>query len=441
MKCEKCRRVNQAGSKFCDKCGQPLQPALRLEKEPVVIKSASSKKGLWLGLSTIVLLLMAIAVALFLTMPNYNELQKALDDVQSGEDFYQLLTVEGVSDAEQKAQQAFWQQRSAVPAVKMALTALRNSDSDSVVVRDEPLQVERTKKFGLFDYYRITPIAVVVEATTNVPAVTLTLQDQTTALTANETTAVGKLLPGSYDYQVVWDSPFGKVEETRTFTTDNKDINADFDFYTVTLAGEKGRELNYFVNDAPLDAALLIDGELIVPQQQSFSLHTTFEEGGVTYTSDKLEIKDGAHEIKFVYPTYKNVAQVEKVAKAPVAPVYKDLVQIENATTMTIVRYLNLYTSGEANRLGEVISADSAFLGSQTKYLAGLNEQGITLGMMSYKVLSFTDIGNNTYRLLLNETFVVNEPGKDSRVVKQSATYDVTDFNGNFLITNYQFKN
>ena len=416
MKCENCRRVNQAGSKFCDKCGQPLQPSLRLEKK----ERTSSKKGLWLGLAAIIILV-ATAVALFLTIPNYNKLQKALDEVQSGEDFYQLLTIDGVSATEQKAQQAFWQQRNAAPAVKMGLTALRGGEGNALGVIGEPLQVERSKKLGIFEHYRITPLAVAVEATTNVSPVVIKVAGKDTSLTANEPTALGELLPGSYDYQVLWDSPFGKVEETRTLITDNEGIDATFDFYTVTLADAEGRELDYFVDDAPFDATLLTGNELIVPKQQSFSLHATFDEDGVTHTSDKLTIKDGVNHVTFTYPTYNNTAKAEEEAKA------------------TILRYLDLYTAGAFNRLGEVISANSAFLGSQTKYLSGLNKQGISVNLMSYDVLSFQELGNDSYRLNVNETFVVNEPGKYSKTVKQNVTYDITNFGGDFLITNYQF--
>lgn len=192
-------------------------------------------------------------------------------------------------------------------------------------------------------------------------------------------------------------------------------------FYTVTLTDAEGRELDYFVNDVPFDASLLTGNELIVPKQQSFSLHATFEEDGVTHTSDKLTIKDGVNHVTFTYPTYNNTAKAEEEAKA------------------TILRYLNLYTAGASNRLGEVISANSAFLGSQTKYLSGLNQQGISVNLMSYDVLSFQELGNDSYRLNVNETFVVNEPGKYSKTVKQNVTYDITDFGGDFLITNYQF--
>lgn len=78
------------------------------------------------------------------------------------------------------------------------------------------------------------------------------------------------------------------------------------------------------------------------------------------------------------------------------------------------------------------------YLGSQTKYLSGLNKQGISVNLMSYDVLSFQELGNDSYRLNVNETFVVNEPGKYSKTVKQNVTYDITNFGGDFLITNYQ---
>ena len=54
-------------------------------------------------------------------------------------------------------------------------------------------------------------------------------------------------------------------------------------------------------------------------------------------------------------------------------------------------------------------------------------------------MLSFQELGNDSYRLNVNETFVVNEPGKYSKTVKQNVTYDITNFGGDFLITNYQF--
>ena len=79
------------------------------------------------------------------------------------------------------------------------------------------------------------------------------------------------------------------------------------------------------------------------------------------------------------------------------------------------------------------------YFGSQTKYFSGFNKQGISVNLMSYDVLSFQELGNDSYRLNVNETFVVNEPGKYSKTVKQNVTYDITNFGGDFLITNYQF--
>ena len=421
MTCANCHHVNREGSQFCEKCGQPIEmqsKTLNLEKVSLPPQKRSSKKGLFVVLGLLVVL-GAVVIALVLTVPNYNKLQQSLDKVKNGKDFYELLTVGEVSEIEEKAQIKYWE-RNVAPVVQMGLTALRGKSADTLQVVDEPLKITRTKKFGVFDYYTITPIPVEVEGTTNVEPVMIMLKGKQTELLEDDEVELGEFLPGIYSYHVVWNSPNGKVKEERTFTTDDEVLRANFDFYTVGVPDTDGKDVRYLVDGEPLSDELVMANQLTVPTQEAFTLQAVFEEQGETHKSEIIEITNDLTDVTFTYPTYNNTAKAEEEAKA------------------TILRYLNLYTAGASNRLGEVISANSAFLDSQTKYLSGLNKQGISVNLMSYDVLSFQELGNDSYRLNVNETFVVNEPGKYSKTVKQNVTYDITNFGGDFLITNYQ---
>lgn len=215
VKPEVCDHTNNGSGNFCVKCGKPflnneelvtpIKQVTTDESSPVQRQKPPSTKN---KILVIVFggLLILLAVSWWIlekTVSNKDELIATLEQVVTSDDvdkFYDVLSVEDVSNAEEKAYKQYLEEKG-VSEIANELVKSVNTlhGSDELIIQASTKDVEtdqfnivKSKKFGLFQFYTIKPVKYKLLAETNDDSVELNFVDENKKLSTKKAIKIGE---------------------------------------------------------------------------------------------------------------------------------------------------------------------------------------------------------------------------------------------------------
>lgn len=455
VKPEVCDHTNNGSGNFCVKCGKPflnneelvtpIKQVTTDESSPVQRQKPPSTKN---KILVIVFggLLILLAVSWWIlekTVSNKDELIATLEQVVTSDDvdkFYDVLSVEDVSNAEEKAYKQYLEEKG-VSEIANELVKSVNTlhGSDELIIQASTKDVEtdqfnivKSKKFGLFQFYTIKPVKYKLLAETNDDSVELNFVDENKKLSTKKAIKIGEYLPGNYTYSIAWKNEIGSVEEEREFyvwPSKENVLEATFHYYEVDLTGGYYDEWDYITNGKPIDRKLINDGRILVPEGLEFTLKATFEEEGVVYESEDVKITDSIY-LTYSFPEYDEKLKndyIKETAEFDIASLIDD--------------YLYIYSNGDVAGLSSVISMDSAFYKEQTEYLQNLVNKNIEAVINDYEIIDRKENDDNSYTVTVNESYMIYKPDAETNVVNQKSIYTVKLIGSQYYITAFKLGN
>lgn len=463
--CSKCQTVNSGDNQFCNSCGFNLHETYVAEvptnENQRVLKNQSKKSFFKNKLVLVIGAVAIIAIAYFVLnmfMSNKSAIIKSLEEsAQTGKanGFMETLTVDNYSDAMVKSFKNLIEEEEDLSELSVtAKKVLTNMEDRNLELYNFTLpsgngeiKVEKTKKLGLFDIYKLTPqtVDIMKEETHNDRTVEITGLEKPLKL-KNEYFQ-GKVLPGEYTYTVTWDSVFGKVKSKHPMTITAQEVD-DFDFevpfYEETLFDRDDYpSATYFINGKEQDVSSNIDeyaNEISVPEGTEFDISAEIVENGIVYKSNVAHIKEGGKEV-LEFKKYKQDFFTADPSSYEDEEDSSSSLDDSASIDDTIDNYLSYYTSEELGRLSEVIDVNSAFYSSQYDYLSSQIDKGVEIDIDSYDILERTELSSNTYKVTVAEKYSIRNPGEDYKTVDQTSVYTVRYIEDDgFYITDFKIK-
>lgn len=464
-----CRAENKATNNFCSTCGSPLpteaassiklaktsaeapKTASRLEKKtstraekmgPSGNKKSSKRPFIIVG--SVVALCVIIFAIVFVTGSNKSSVLKQLDEaVNTGDasDFLSVVAMDDFSAIEKKAFRKMVEEQDSAQLATETIDTFEKMEKDNTATTDltfnsgqNKLTLINTKKWGLFTTYTIEPIAVAVTAPTAQANLKIKFDGKEEVLGTGTNTWERKLLPGDYDYTIIWDSPYGQVEKVFTGSVYNNYTNEWqtkmelFSPVSIPSAYED-KDLTFYVNGDKADV-LLEGNALLAPFNSAFNLQAKFEEAGKEYTSKMIKVNTTTS-TELVFADYGKKEQVAMPQQAEV----DNTADIEDEMTMLLNTYFAYYVNGDANSLSEVIAPGTEFLSSQTNYVRGLEAKGTQVDLRNYEIASINPLSSTEFIATVNEDYVVQKAGEAAKNIYQVSEYTVKNINGRYYMT------
>lgn len=468
-----CRAENKVTNNFCSTCGKPLpkeeipkipthvegaassikltktsaespKTTSRLEKKTVTpSKKKSSKKPLFIVGSIIALCVIAFAI-LFFTVGNKSSVLKQLDkasETGKASDFLSVVSMDDYSAIEKKAFGKMIEEENSAQLATETINAFEKMEQDNATTSDlafnsgqNKLTLLKTKKWGLFTNYAIEPTAAAVTVPTEQENLKIKFDGKEEALGMRTDTWERKLLPGEYDYTIIWDSPYGQVEKVFTGAVYNDYTNewkTDMELFSPVSIPSiyEDKELMFYVNGDKADV-LIENNQLLVPRNSAFDLQAKFEEDGKEYTSKTIKV-NSTTSTELVFEDYGKKEQTE----IPQQPEEDNTADVESDMTALLNSYFAFYVNGDANSLSEVIAPGTEFLSSQTNYVKGLQEKGTQVDLRNYQISSIKQLSSTEFITTVSEDYVVQKAGEASKDLHQVSEYTVKNINGRYYMT------
>lgn len=473
-----CRAENKVTNNFCSTCGKPLpkeeipknpthvegaassikltktsaeapKTASRLEKKTVTpIKKKSSKKPLFIVGSIIALCVIAFAI-LFFTVGNKSSVLKQLDkasETGKASDFLSVVSMDDYSAIEKKAFGKMIEEENSAQLATETINAFEKMEQDNATTSDlafnsgqNKLMLLKTKKWGLFTNYAIEPTSATVTVPTEQENLKIKFDGKEDELGRSADTWEQKLLPGEYDYTIIWDSPYGQVEKVFTGAVYNDYTNewpTEMELFSpVSIPSTyEDKDLTFYVNGDKADV-LIEDNQLVVPRNSAFDLQAKFEEDGKEYTSKTIKV-NSTTSTELVFEDYGKKEQ----AATPQQPeedttADNNTADVKAEMNTLLDAYFVYYVNGDANSLSEVIAPGTEFLNSQTNYVRRLQEKGTQVDLRNYQIASINKLNSTEFIATVNEDYVVQKAGEAAKNIHQVSEYTVKNINGRYYMT------
>lgn len=480
-----CRAENKVTNNFCSTCGKPLpkeetqkntvhaegaaspikltktsaeapKPASRLDKKPPTRaektvtpgNKKSSKKPLVIVGSIIALCVIAYAI-LFFTVGNKASVLKQLDEASEtgkASDFLSVVSMDDYSAIEKKAFTKMVEEENSAQLATETINAFEKMEKDNALTSDmafnsgqNKLTLVKTKKWGLFTNYAIEPTAVAVTAPTAQENLKIKFDGKEEELGMGADTWERKLLPGEYDYTIIWDSPYGQVEKVFTGAVYNDYTNewpTEMELFSpVSIPSTyEDKDLTFYVNGDKADV-LIEDNQLVVPRNSAFDLQAKFEEDGKEYTSKTIKV-NSTTSTELVFEDYGKKEQAATPQQPEEDTTADDnTADVEAEMNELLSAYFVYYVNGDANSLSEVIAPGTEFLSSQTNYVRGLQEKGTQVDLRNYQIASINKLSSTEFIATVNEDYVVQKAGEAAKNIHQVSEYTVKNINGRYYMT------
>lgn len=173
-----------------------------------------------------------------------------------------------------------------------------------------------------------------------------------------------------------------------------------------------------------------------------------------TLEGNTLIIQDDYEQVYFEKSTKKEVEQAFKSEEdeqtAEIEKVDSEEVEVSTESPFAVEvsfdrvdeflwYYLKAYADGDIQSLDEYIATSSPFYASQKSYMEKLNNQGIELEFVDHDLIELEEIGQNKYKVIVDEYFTLYHPEDGTKDISQTPIYTMEVLDGDLYLTDLKF--
>lgn len=458
--CSSCGATRKDSDKFCLNCGSKFES---IQKTKPIVSSidpiipTKNRKKRVIGLVSIGLVFAALFAAHFILQAKYDSSKKIIemnqafakgdsaeffsyfsvdDDIVSDEKgFYSFVESEGWEEIRNQLQS----ESKLVENGGLADIILDSEGNNFLSVVNEP------KFFGLYDNISFLVHPVIVEAAMPFDKTSLTLGNSTVTGNQGDNKAVGKFLPGNYEWQASAPSTYSSIKNKDTVTVQGDgenlySITPDLAAGTLNITSDvdnavlwiNGKSTKKTVGEMNAIGPVPFDGSIEI-------LAETTDENGKKVKSETVSVEGDAVHLTFPHVQEK---AVKELAQRKEAEELKGLAESHDYNVKDFISFFR-YEFESALNYGDYDYLSSFFpMGSsiESEYMEKMVEHASSSEFYEYEFLTteVTDIEALDQETLLvhtEEEFLYTLSDKLYRYYKTKA-YTLTIKGNGYLITN-----
>lgn len=336
---EKCQAVNSNVSKFCMKCGTPLQDAVSVEEKKVAEKpthveesrkrtvtksSKGHKKPLLIGSSivTVALVLFVIAGILLAGKGKFEKQVEAAFEDNNVTAFAELVKIPSKVKGTKKDFASLIEndfgsiQHQIIEGT--AVLAKQKGDTSYTLYSNGIAfgELSQTNKLLFFPSYEIILTGYDLGAITEYEGVVFNMNNADVSLPVGDTYFIGKYIPGKYSYTALAENEHGKdTYEGSLLHPNNEDstlLSVEFETYDVHIASDYVKAVVYIdgkSTEKTIDELPILEG---VPETSTMEITAKLSVDDETYDADVVFNTSTDRDLYFTFEKYEqNLIQQE----------------------------------------------------------------------------------------------------------------------------------